>query len=102
MFANLRVLLYQGQFDLKDGYSNNQAWIDDIDWPGREAFVKAQRKTWIQKGSIFPAGYVRSSGPVTEVLIRNAGHLTPMDQPEICQKMIECFVNGKSIDTCPF
>eukprot|EP00887_Chlorella_sp_A99_P006994 scaffold2.g6994.t1 len=52
LLAAYDILLFQGQFDGQDGPASNQAWIGDLDWPGRKAFAAAKRhivrawKTW--------------------------------------------------------
>lgn len=38
--------LNPGQFDAQDGPATSEAWIDDLDWPGREEFWYAERKIW--------------------------------------------------------
>lgn len=32
--AGVRLLLYQGQFDWKDGVVSNEAWIRSLNWTG--------------------------------------------------------------------
>lgn len=44
LLAAYPLLLYQGAFDLQDGPPSSEAWIDVIDWPGREKFNAAERK----------------------------------------------------------
>ncbi|KAI5073745.1 hypothetical protein GOP47_0011758 [Adiantum capillus-veneris] len=89
------VLLYQGQFDLRDGVTSSEAWIRLLNWDGRKSFHAAERKVW--KESDITAGYVRSFGSLTHVVISNAGHLVPADQAYNSQRMIEGWItdNGE-------
>lgn len=35
-----------GAFDLQDGPATSEAWIDSLQWPGREAFAASSRAIW--------------------------------------------------------
>ena len=41
-----------------------------------------------------PAGYVRQTGNFVQVVIRDAGHMVPTDQPERAYDMISRFIEG--------
>ena len=40
------------------------------------------------------SGYVKGDGNFKLMLIRNAGHSAPMDQPQWTLRMVEAFING--------
>ncbi|XP_026386852.1 serine carboxypeptidase-like 50 [Papaver somniferum] len=82
-----KVLLYQGQFDLRDGVVSTEAWIKELRWEGLEKFLKAERKVWKVNGEV--AGYVQKWASLTEVVVSGAGHLVPTDQALSSQAMIE-------------
>ncbi|KAJ3410521.1 hypothetical protein HDV05_003678 [Chytridiales sp. JEL 0842] len=89
--GEVRVLLYQGQFDFRDGVLSQNEWIETLDWDGREEYERATRKIWKFDGHV--AGYERDAGALlrrTEVL--NAGHLAPMDQGAATLDMISRFI----------
>lgn len=92
ILASVPVLLYQGQFDWKDGYAENSQWIDRLAWPGKKAFLAAPRGIWRVGKSI--AGYAQGAANLTQVLVCGAGHLSPMDQPVNVHDMVYRFVNG--------
>jgi len=95
----LRVLLYQGQFDWKDGTASNLAWISTIEWEGREEFAAAPRSIWrASDGEI--GGYVQAARNLCEVVVAGAGHMTPMDQPLHALDMMRGFIEG-SLCTSP-
>lgn len=53
LLENLRVLLYQGQFDWKDGAVQSEKWIDQIDWAGKEEYLAAERHVWMAQQQVF-------------------------------------------------
>ncbi|OVA01760.1 Peptidase S10 [Macleaya cordata] len=85
-----KVLLYQGQFDLRDGVVSTEAWIKEMRWEGLEKFLMAERKVWKVNGEF--SGYVQRWGSLTEVVVSGAGHLVPTDQAVSSQAMIENWV----------
>lgn len=42
------------------------------------------------------AGYVKTAGYLTEVLVRNAGHMVPADQPSWALDLISRFTRNKT------
>ncbi|KAH7433413.1 hypothetical protein KP509_07G068100 [Ceratopteris richardii] len=87
------VLLYQGQFDLRDGVSSNEAWIRLLKWKELDSFYASERKVWQEDG--LTVGYVRSFSFLTHVVISDAGHLVPTDQAYASQQMIEHWITSK-------
>lgn len=104
LFSKLKVLLYQGQFDWKDGSASNRRWISALNWPGKDAFINTKQKLWSRKvvttdNTISkPCGWATEvlGFNLTEVVVAGAGHLVPMDQPEAAKDMIMRFVLGKN------
>ncbi|KAJ3290820.1 hypothetical protein HK104_006500 [Borealophlyctis nickersoniae] len=90
--AGYNVLLYQGQFDYRDGILGQNRWIFQMEWSGGDGFAKAERKVWRVGGSI--AGYSTEFRNLRRVEVLNAGHNAPMDQPWAVKGMIEEFVGG--------
>lgn len=69
------MLWYQGQLDWVDGVYSNEAWLNALEWSRRTEFVQTNRdpKEW---------GYVKRTGPLTEAMILDAGHLALKEKPE--------------------
>ncbi|KAI8608051.1 Alpha/Beta hydrolase protein [Chytriomyces sp. MP71] len=86
----LEVLLYQGQFDFRDGVMGQTEWIESLDWPGREDFANAERTVWYlnPKNPETLAGYRTVFGNLKRVELILAGHLAPKDAPSACKAMI--------------
>jgi len=40
------------------------------------------------------AGYVKGDGNLKFLLVRNAGHSVPIDQPQWMLRIVESFING--------
>lgn len=91
--AGYKVLIYNGQLDVIIAHPLTQAFVDSLQWPGREAFLGAPRKKWYVGPQL--AGYSRTSDNFTQVLVRNSGHMVPYDQPKWAFDLINRFTSGK-------
>ncbi|XP_046426243.1 venom serine carboxypeptidase [Neodiprion fabricii] len=89
-----RVLLYNGQLDIIVAYPTTENYLKNLNWPGAEVYKKAVRKQWWVGKEL--AGYSKTAGSLTEVLVRNAGHMVPSDQPRWALDLITRFIRNKS------
>ncbi|CAL8469775.1 g9317 [Coccomyxa elongata] len=105
----LPMLLYQGQADAQDGPASNEPWIYSLDWHGRQEFNAAPRALWhlddadndistaqgldVEGHHGRVVGYRRQHDTLAHIVIRNAGHMVPHDQPLVAQAMIEQWVD---------
>ncbi|RZB41971.1 Serine carboxypeptidase-like 50 [Glycine soja] len=90
LLSRSKVLLYQGQHDLRDGVVQTEVWVKTVKWEGIVEFLNSERKIWKVNGEL--AGYVQNWKSLTNVVVLGAGHLLPTDQPVNSQKMIEDWV----------
>ncbi|KAI9334225.1 Alpha/Beta hydrolase protein [Zopfochytrium polystomum] len=113
--GGVRVLLYQAQFDLRDGVMGSNAWIAGLQWDGREGFAAAERRVWRLRGRGGSGGgcdgedgdedgegeeeeegevvgFVTEYGQLRRVELLRAGHLAPLDAPVAAREMIEDFL----------
>lgn len=88
-------MIYNGQLDIIIAAPLTASFIKSIEWNGADDLAKAQRIIWRNRHTGSAAGYVRQAGKFTEVLVRNAGHILPYDQPENAYDMIDRFINDK-------
>ncbi|KZV50996.1 serine carboxypeptidase-like 50-like [Dorcoceras hygrometricum] len=95
LVKNTKVLLYQGQCDLRDGVVSTLAWVKKMDWEGIDEFLEAERRIWSVGGKL--AGYVQKWESLSHVVVLNAGHLVPTDQPVNSRVMIEDWVLEKGL-----
>lgn len=94
-----KVLLYQAQFDFKDGTVGSTEWISNLKWEGRKQYNSANRTIYRLNNNT--VGYITSTSSssskyhLTRVELLNAGHLAPSDQPEVCFDMLSKFIDGQ-------
>ena len=89
-----KVLIYSGQLDIIVANTLTDNMLRQLQWKGAAQFQKADRKIW-RVGSKEIAGYVKKAKNLTYVLVRNAGHMIPYDQPKWAFDMINRFTAGK-------
>ncbi|GJJ77136.1 hypothetical protein EMPS_09495 [Entomortierella parvispora] len=119
----VKVLAYQGMFDVRDPPAGSTPWIEGLDWEGKDAFLKSKRRIWKVNG--FVAGYVNSApaggvtkkevetkekdveaeasggddgSGLTRIVMWGGGHYTPMDQPFNSLVMIRHLIDGTGLD----
>ncbi|KAI3699032.1 hypothetical protein L2E82_43023 [Cichorium intybus] len=87
---NTKLLLYQGQCDLRDGVVSVESWVKKMKWEGLEKFLDAEKDIWRVNGVL--AGYVQKWDNLSHVVVLGAGHFVPTDQDVNSQAMIEDWV----------
>ncbi|XP_052871914.1 venom serine carboxypeptidase [Anopheles cruzii] len=89
-----RVVIYNGQLDIIVAYPLTMNYVTKLSFPGRDEYRKAPRHIWRVDGDI--AGYAKEAGNLAEVLVRNAGHMVPKDQPKWALDLLMRLTHGKS------
>lgn len=84
------ILLYQGQYDAKDGVACSEEWMRTLRWNRLRNFFASERKIWRVEGTL--AGYWRTFSTLTHVVIAGAGHQVPADQGLASQRMVEAWI----------
>nr|CAI5869720.1 unnamed protein product [Callosobruchus analis] len=92
---NYRVLLYSGQLDIIVAYPLTINLLHNIEFRDAGGYRNARRKIWYDEKEV--AGYVKTYGHLTEVLVRNSGHMVPFDQPKWAVNMITSFTRNQTI-----
>uniref|UniRef100_A0A7S0VCK6 Carboxypeptidase n=1 Tax=Polytomella parva TaxID=51329 RepID=A0A7S0VCK6_9CHLO len=87
------ALFYQGQFDGECGVASNDAWLDSMQWEGHSGFRNADRRFWLVNDRI--AGFWKQYKSLSHVMIRNAGHMVPHDNPLLGQVLIEKWITER-------
>ncbi|KAJ3306101.1 hypothetical protein HDV03_000335 [Kappamyces sp. JEL0829] len=87
-----QILLYQGQFDFRDGVLSQNEWIRGLDWEHQPMYLKAPREPWytVETGL---AGYSTRYKNLARVEVLHCGHLCPGDTPSTSD-MIDRFLVG--------
>ncbi|XP_053688751.1 venom serine carboxypeptidase [Sabethes cyaneus] len=93
LLTKYRVAIYNGQLDIIVAYPLTVNFLHHLSFPGHEQYLKAPRYIWKVDGEI--AGYAKEAGNLVEVLVRNAGHMVPKDQPKWALDLIMRLTHGK-------
>lgn len=95
LLDHYRVLFFNGQLDIIVAYPLTVSFLQNLQFEGAEEYRTAPRYQWLVGGAV--AGYVKQAGNLTEVLVRNAGHMVPADQPEWAYDLLYRFVRNISL-----
>ncbi len=91
--AGVRVLIFNGIEDGKDSnFLSTDLWLSALDWPGKATFTEAKTCVWGNQDQVF--GYVKSAAGLTQVKVRGAGHLAPIDQPQSILDLLQNFLHN--------
>ena len=92
-----RVLFYNGQLDVIIAWPLTESFLESLEWDDNARnYTKTERQLWHVNGDL--AGYAKVVGNFTSVLVRNAGHMVPYDQPKWAFDLISRFTSGKSFN----
>lgn len=94
LLKNYRVLVYNGQLDIVCAYPMAENVLRNLEWSGAEEYKTAKRRQWWVNKKL--AGYAKTVGNLTEVLVRNAGHSVPAEQPAWAWDLITRLTRNKS------
>lgn len=94
VMENYRVLVYNGHLDMAVPYVSSERVLQNLTWKYDEEYKAADRKIWKLEDKV--AGYVKCVRDFCFVLVRNAGHLVPHDQPQVAYDLITKFINNVS------
>ncbi|KAG5507580.1 hypothetical protein JKF63_06529 [Porcisia hertigi] len=93
--AGIRVMIYAGDVDYLCNWIGNEAWVRALRWPGTPGFNAAPNVEFAVGGRW--AGMERKYGSLSFVRVYDAGHMMPMDQPEVALYMVHRFLRGQGL-----
>jgi carboxypeptidase C (cathepsin A) len=93
ILAKTRLLIYNGNYDLIVDFWGTAAMLNSMSWPGRSGFNSASNVTWHVGGGV--AGSSRAFGGLTFLVVNNAGHMVPHDQPVNALNMLNRFLKNQ-------
>ncbi|XP_049887422.1 venom serine carboxypeptidase-like [Pectinophora gossypiella] len=96
LLENYRVMLYNGHLDIIVAYHPSVNTYNALAFSSSADFKKAKRKAWYHDDKL--AGYYKTAGNLTEVMIRGAGHMVPADKPAAALGLISAFARGISLE----
>ncbi len=85
---NIPVLIYNGDKDYICNWEGGREWVDNLQWEHSKEFKNAKYRKY--KG-----GELKSYKNFTFMRIYDAGHMVPMDQPEVALTMINRFIGSE-------
>ncbi|KAG6443119.1 hypothetical protein O3G_MSEX002611 [Manduca sexta] len=88
-----KIMFYNGQLDIVVAYPLTENFLRNLNFSAADEYKEAPRKIWRVGDDI--AGYVKKAGNLTDVLVRNAGHMVPHDQPRWALDLITKFIRDK-------
>ncbi|KAL7412773.1 Alpha/Beta hydrolase protein [Mrakia frigida] len=97
----VKVLIYAGKYDFQCNWIHQLSWTSKLEWSGSVPFNAEPIEEWfVSKNSTEAAGEWRSSGGLTYVTVRGAGHMVPYDKPVDSLEMLTRFLenDGKMSD----
>lgn len=93
LLSHYRVCIYNGQLDIIVAYPTTISYLKKLQFKDSKKYKDAPRYIWRVGNDI--AGFVHEAGNLVEVLVRNAGHMVPHDQPKWAFDLITRFTSGK-------
>ena len=88
--SGVRTLVYSGDKDFICNWRGGEAWVTALNYKN---WIKAASKNWMVGGKT--AGNSRSSDGLTFLVVKDAGHMVPLDQGENALDMIQRHVLGR-------
>ena len=86
--ANVPVMAYNGNYDFICNWRSGEIWTKTVDWSGKAAFNAITDYTDAGFGKL------KKYQNFAYVVVEQAGHMVPHDQPVNARRMIEWFING--------
>ncbi|CAD0204174.1 unnamed protein product [Chrysodeixis includens] len=96
LLEHYQVLIYNGQLDIKVPYPLVTNYLRHLKFSAAEEYKTASRDVWKVDNKV--AGYIKKAGNLVEVLVRDAGHMVPTDQPKWALDLITRFTYEKPFD----
>ena len=90
---NLKVMIYNGQNDFIVPTAGVLNYLNTLEWNYANFWRRAEKKTWKEFGSK-NLGWSKSFRNLIFVLVRDAGHLLPSDQPKAAWSMLNRYFLG--------
>lgn len=87
----MKVVVYEGQLDMICGVPGAESWINKLDWDYLPQFLNSSRKPLYvpsKQAGKETAAFLKAFRNVELYYILNAGHMVPIDAPEMALEML--------------
>ena len=64
-----------------------EAYARELVWPGQQCYASTPETQWLLANGTL-GGWVQAFGNLTRLVIANAGHMSPFDQPPSAHQML--------------
>lgn len=91
-----RIMFYNGMRDLVCNHVGNELFLNQLPWSKSIQWVLSNRFAWTGTVGRTPLGYVKEYKNLIYLKLRNAGHMVPMDLPEVSLDMMRTFIYHKT------
>merc|ERR1712050_491330 len=88
----IKTLIYAGDVDYICNWLGDMKWTQAMEWPHKADFNAAPNNDYKLNGKT--VAKLRSSNGFNFMQVFNAGHMVPMDQPEVALQMVKDFTKG--------
>ncbi|XP_045763413.1 venom serine carboxypeptidase-like [Maniola jurtina] len=99
LLDHYRVMVYNGHLDTVVAYHPSVNTYNSLSFADAEKYKTAKREVWLIGEHV--AGYYKKAGNFLEVMVRNAGHMVPVDQPAAAQALITAFARDLPLNIDP-
>lgn len=91
LMERIKVMLYTGNLDFICNYLSQEQYVDQLNWSQLSYYKQAQFTDWkLQDGKV--AGKVKKYMSFVFLIVFDAGHYVPRDQPDAGLKLIDDFI----------
>lgn len=92
--AGIKMLVFNGNFDLICNHLGNEAMLDALQWSGGADFRDAPRNVWMRNcgSKCEVAGYAREAAGLSFVVVHGGSHMVPMDMGHAALDMLNSFL----------
>jgi carboxypeptidase C (cathepsin A) len=93
LMERVKVILYTGKLDFICNYMSQEQYINKLNWPSLKYFRNINYSDWkLNNGTV--VGSVKKYENFVFLIINDAGHYVPRDQPEAALKMLDDFIGN--------
>uniref|UniRef100_A0A182T2C4 Carboxypeptidase n=1 Tax=Anopheles maculatus TaxID=74869 RepID=A0A182T2C4_9DIPT len=96
LLQNYRIMFYNGQLDIICAYPMMVNYLQKLRFNGADYYRTVPRGTLEFDGEI--AAYFKLAFGLVEVLVRDAGHMVPRDQPKWAHRLITAFTHPRTVE----
>jgi carboxypeptidase D len=98
----VQLLFFNGIHDMVCNHVSNEKFLEMLPWEHTADWMKAERYAWVAESATTPgqiSGYMREYENLKFLKVLDAGHMVPMDVPNVALDMMKLFTSGGDFHT---